>query len=111
MWPKVHTQVMIGLVLAQLVLTFIFAIKKTVWAPIITAITLLGSLIFHSIVVKQFNPPQAQMSYRAATNADHNDEVRSAAAHVPVARTRARSVLLTHRRMSNSGQLPGACSV
>ncbi len=76
MWPKVHAQVMTGLVLAQLVLTFIFAIKKTVWAPIITAITLLGSVIFHLMVVKQFNPPQAQMSYRAATDADHSDEVR-----------------------------------
>ena len=75
MWPKVHTQVMVGLVLAQLVLTFIFAIKKTVWAPVITAFTILGSIIFHLSVVKQFNPPQAQMSYRAATDADHSDEV------------------------------------
>ena len=74
MWPKVHTQVMTGLVLAQLVLTFIFAIKKTVWAPIIAAISILGSIIFHLSIVKQFNPPQHQMSYRAATDADHNDE-------------------------------------
>ncbi len=76
MWPKVHTQVMTGLILAQLVLTCLFAIKKTVWAPILAAISILGSIIVHLSIVRQFNPPQAQMSYRAATNADHSDEAR-----------------------------------
>ena len=77
MWPKVHTQVMTGLILAQLVLTCLFAIKKTVWAPILAAISILGSIIVHLSIVRQFNPPQYQMSYRAATNADHSDEARS----------------------------------
>ena len=72
---------MTGLVLAQLVLTFIFAIKKTVWAPIITAISILGSIIFHLSVTRQFNPPQHQMSYRAATDADHSDEARPSSSH------------------------------
>jgi len=81
MWPKVHTQVMTGLILAQLVLTCLFAIKKTVWAPILAAISILGSIIVHLSIVRQFNPPQYQMSYRAATNADHSDEVSACSLH------------------------------
>lgn len=75
MWPIVHQQVMTGLIIAQLVLTFVFAIKKAIWAPIITAISILGSIIFNSVVKKRFFPPQEQLSYRGATDGDAADEV------------------------------------
>ena len=75
MWPVVHQQVMTGLIIAQLVLTFIFAIKKVIWAPIITAISILGSIIFNAVVRSRFFPPQQQLSFRGATNGDHTDVV------------------------------------
>ena len=74
MWPIVHRQVMTGLIIAQLVLTFVFAIKKAIWAPIITAGTIFGSIIFNGIVKKRFFPPQEEASYRGATDGDHIDE-------------------------------------
>lgn len=77
MWPVVHGQVIVGLILAQVVLTFVFAIKKLVWAAIITAITIVTSIIFHLAVKKRFFPPQLQMSYRGATDGDFADGVRA----------------------------------
>ena len=75
MWPVVHGQVMVGLIIAQLVLTFVFAVKRLVWAPIVTAISIAGSLVFNHVVKKRFFLPQQQMSFRGATDGDHADEV------------------------------------
>ena len=77
MWPVVHGQVIVGLILAQVVLTFVFAIKKLAWAAIVTAITIVGSVTFHLAVKKRFFPPQLQMSYRGATDGDCADEARA----------------------------------
>ena len=75
MWPIVHSQVITGLMVAQVVLTFVFAIKKSVWAAIITALSIMGTIIFNHILKARFFPPQQQMSYRGATDGDSADEV------------------------------------
>lgn len=72
-WPTVHGQVMTGLILAQLVVTFVLAIKKVAWGAIITFLTVLVSFIFHHVVAKRFFPPQEMMSYRGATDGDNAD--------------------------------------
>ena len=77
MWPAVHSQVMTGLIIAQVVLTFVFAIKKAIWAPILSAITIFGSIIFNNVVKKRFFPPQEKMSFRSAADGDHSDKVLS----------------------------------
>jgi len=74
-WPKIHTQIVFSLVLAQLVLVFILAIKKVIWAPIIVAITIPLSLITHFTIKKRFGPPQLILSYRGAADADNHDEM------------------------------------
>ena len=74
MWPEVHSQVVIGLIIAQVVVTFVFAIKKSIWAAVITAITILVSFIFNAVVKKRFLPPQQNVSFRGAADGDHADE-------------------------------------
>jgi hypothetical protein len=82
-WPRVHNQVMFCLVLAQLVLVFILAIKKLIWAPIILALAVPVALITHVAILKRFNPPQQVLSYRGATDADNMDELKQEKGEAP----------------------------
>lgn len=76
MWQRVFNQVFTSLVIFQIVMVFIFAIKKLIWAPIITAPLLIISAIFFQSVRRRFRLPQTILSFRGATDADHRDEVK-----------------------------------
>ena len=69
-------QVLVCLFLFQLVMVFILAIKKAIWAPILAAFSLAITILFWRSAAATFREPLQILSFRGATNADHRDEVR-----------------------------------
>jgi hypothetical protein len=75
LWPVFHQETLISLILYQVVMMFVTAIKKVIWAPILIALTLVASAVFWSTCSAKFGQPLKMLSYQGATDADHADEV------------------------------------